>query len=322
MSSLPLRLASRLTATTPPRWSKRPCWRSPSPGLTMPDRCARRAVGDAVQRATASVASAKIDEAACSSISGGRGLGMVRNGEPVIGASRAMEGQTTSRPMRGEAAVCRLDGPVFRRGPGGGGNGEGGLPRLHSSRLVFVPGTATERAMGRLGRIRRSGAPAARPGNSSPSGMSDVRSYRKTAAWQGGRVRKAVLERQGGRCALCGWPGEDGRGKGMHLAHLVPWPFGADDESNLVGLCPSDHRRFDAGAARRLRAARAAGAADTPGGTFPSTAGSGPSLGGPRERPENPILVGSLGVGPGSSALPPGFAGVWRDDSMSEEVRP
>jgi hypothetical protein len=41
----------------------------------------------------------------------------------------------------------------------------------------------------------------------------------------------------------------------------VPAPLGADDESNLVAMCASCHRRFDA----RRAAAAAAGRPDTPG---------------------------------------------------------
>lgn len=79
-----------------------------------------------------------------------------------------------------------------------------------------------------------------------------VRSYRFRSSWRG-PVRRAVLNRWGHRCAGCGWPGSDGKGKGLQLAHLVDHEQGgSDDESNLVPLCGRCHRRFDA-AKRRVR---------------------------------------------------------------------
>lgn len=162
--------------------------------------------------------------------------------------------------------------------------------------------------------------------------MADRRSYRKTAAWQGGRVRKAVLATTGGRCAICAWPGSDGRGRGMHLAHVVPHPYGADDESNLVPLCASCHRSFDAAraagmdantAARFVRARRLGLTAvgdDTP--TIGKQTGGVPGLlAQPEHTRIDPICrevgEGSHCIGPGSAALPPGFAGVWGDPDES-----
>lgn len=75
--------------------------------------------------------------------------------------------------------------------------------------------------------------------------------YRFRGAWRG-PTRRVVLERQGRRCAFCGWPGTDGKGKGLQLAHLVEHSAGgADTEDNLVGLCPPCHRRFDSKRRRR-----------------------------------------------------------------------
>ena len=160
--------------------------------------------------------------------------------------------------------------------------------------------------------------------------MADRRNYRKTAAWQGGRVRKAVLATTGGRCAICAWPGSDGRGRGMHLAHVVPHPYGADDESNLVPLCASCHRSFDAARAGGMDANEAAklvrgrrlglAAADTPGAMFPGRSAPG-LLAQPAHTRIDPICrevgKGSHCIGPGSAALPPGFAGVWGDPDES-----
>jgi 5-methylcytosine-specific restriction endonuclease McrA len=58
-------------------------------------------------------------------------------------------------------------------------------------------------------------------------------------------TRAAVLAKTGGCCALCGSTGSDGRGKGLHLAHLVPHPIGPDDQTNLVPLCAGCHASFD-----------------------------------------------------------------------------
>lgn len=77
----------------------------------------------------------------------------------------------------------------------------------------------------------------------------NTRRYRHTNAWRpGGSVRTKVLATTGGRCLFCGWPGDDGKGKGMTLAHRLPHDDGgADDETNLIPLCPSCHTSFDNG---------------------------------------------------------------------------
>lgn len=83
------------------------------------------------------------------------------------------------------------------------------------------------------------------------------RGYRFTSAWRG-PLRQRVLKRWGYRCAGCGWPGTDGKGKGLQKAHIVDRADGGpDDESNIIPLCPPCHGRYDAEkrAAKRRRAA-------------------------------------------------------------------
>ncbi len=104
----------------------------------------------------------------------------------------------------------------------------------------------------------------------------------------------------------------------MHMAHVTPAPFGANDETNVVGLCPSHHRQWDAQRAGRSRefgvfdAGAARQAADLGKQTPPvedrSTPVLAPSHG---QRKVSAVLQVSGGVGAGSPALPAGFAGVW-----------
>jgi len=78
-----------------------------------------------------------------------------------------------------------------------------------------------------------------------------VRSYRKTYRWTKTQ-RQRVLKRFGRRCAACGDPGSDGKGKGLHQAHILDHALGgADVDSNIWLLCASCHRRWDAG--KRVR---------------------------------------------------------------------
>jgi len=73
-----------------------------------------------------------------------------------------------------------------------------------------------------------------------------VRAYRQKGKWRG-ETRRKVLARSGNCCAACGWPGTDGRGRGLHLAHIFDHDHGGpDDASNLVALCPHDHALYDA----------------------------------------------------------------------------
>jgi 5-methylcytosine-specific restriction endonuclease McrA len=75
--------------------------------------------------------------------------------------------------------------------------------------------------------------------------------YRFKNAWRT-TTRKATLAKTGGCCALCGWSGTDGHGKGLHQAHLVADQHGGPaTSSNLVPLCPPCHRRYDAGQQKR-----------------------------------------------------------------------
>ena len=79
------------------------------------------------------------------------------------------------------------------------------------------------------------------------------RNYRHKTAWRT-TIRQQVLATTGGRCRLCGWPGTDGQGKGLALAHLIPHDAGGPDEPhNLTPLCPTCHTRFDAGRRRPNR---------------------------------------------------------------------
>jgi hypothetical protein len=146
--------------------------------------------------------------------------------------------------------------------------------------------------------------------------VKDERSYRFTSHWRR-HVRPLVLRRQGYRCLLCPYAGWDGRGKGLHLAHLIPWPAGPDDETNTVALCATCHRRFDAGrkiksdvfadafvAAGRLGLTVSTG--HTPGRVFADRSRTALSHGRARtdaDPVKNGIPARSVGVGPGSPAL-------------------
>jgi hypothetical protein len=52
----------------------------------------------------------------------------------------------------------------------------------------------------------------------------------------------------------CGWPGIDGKGKGLHRAHLIPAPYGPNTPENTIPLCPPHHAQFDAEQRRQWRA--------------------------------------------------------------------
>jgi 5-methylcytosine-specific restriction endonuclease McrA len=72
------------------------------------------------------------------------------------------------------------------------------------------------------------------------------RGYRNKSNWRN-TLKKQVLATTGGRCQMCGWPGTDGKGKGLQKAHVVPHRLGGpDDASNLIPLCPTCHGRMDA----------------------------------------------------------------------------
>jgi hypothetical protein len=148
--------------------------------------------------------------------------------------------------------------------------------------------------------------------------MTVDRNYRFKSSWRRGQ-RKALLKAQGNRCALC--PATDRPGARLHQAHLVAAPFG--DDTQTILLCALCHRRFDAsraslaaGRAMKNLGAAAAGAPpqrgrlDTPRSKFPFAGALAPSRG-PARTSAN--LQVSGGVGAGSPALPPGYAGVWGD---------
>jgi len=129
------------------------------------------------------------------------------------------------------------------------------------------------------------------------------RDYRFKGPWRGS-LRRRVLAIWGARCAMCGWPGTDGKGNGLHLAHLVPAPIGAADETNLVPLCASCHRRFDA---RR----NAAADADTPSLDNRFDSPSTPSFELGRITANSSRNVdGSCSVGAGSPAFSSRYAGI------------
>jgi predicted restriction endonuclease len=82
------------------------------------------------------------------------------------------------------------------------------------------------------------------------------RRYRHTSRWRT-TTRTAVLAKTGNRCAVCGWPGQDGKGKGIHLAHIIEPELGGSNEAcNLLPLCPTHHRGYDAGKQRARRGGR------------------------------------------------------------------
>ncbi|WP_410051001.1 HNH endonuclease [Acidiferrimicrobium sp. IK] len=51
---------------------------------------------------------------------------------------------------------------------------------------------------------------------------------------------------------MCGHPGDDGKGRGLMQAHLVPHSEGGDDNANnIVLLCRTCHAKYDAGQRHR-----------------------------------------------------------------------
>lgn len=63
------------------------------------------------------------------------------------------------------------------------------------------------------------------------------------------RTRRYILQRDDGRCYLCGRPA-------THVDHIVPvCDGGTDDESNLAAICASCHARKTAAEANRHNAA-------------------------------------------------------------------
>lgn len=54
------------------------------------------------------------------------------------------------------------------------------------------------------------------------------------------RVRKAILDANDGRCAICGWPI---RGEDFDLDHIIPIAVGGDDDmANMRPVHRSCHR--------------------------------------------------------------------------------
>jgi len=71
-----------------------------------------------------------------------------------------------------------------------------------------------------------------------------------TRAWRT-HQRAERLAAAGYRCEHCGYPGTDGRGRGLHQAHLVPDRVGGPSDLVII-LCASCHRRYDAAQCRAL----------------------------------------------------------------------
>ena len=80
----------------------------------------------------------------------------------------------------------------------------------------------------------------------------DGRDYLTTTEWKT-TLRRAVLAKTGGLCFWCGRPGGKGRGRGLALCHLVPWPAGPSTVDNLVPGCGPCHRTHDAAGHRAQR---------------------------------------------------------------------
>ena len=89
--------------------------------------------------------------------------------------------------------------------------------------------------------------------------MAADRRYRWRNRWRT-TTRQEVLNRDGHRCRYidpttgrrCTDRGDDGQGRGLTLAHLVPKRRGGtDDPTNLVTLCRRHHGHVDG--ARRYR---------------------------------------------------------------------
>jgi predicted restriction endonuclease len=71
------------------------------------------------------------------------------------------------------------------------------------------------------------------------------RSYRHKSTWMRSQ-RQAVLKKFGSACALCGYPGDDGKGQGLTQAHNVtPEMGGSNTIDNITLLCRSCHGRID-----------------------------------------------------------------------------
>lgn len=93
------------------------------------------------------------------------------------------------------------------------------------------------------------------------SSWQEERSPKEHPSWKGGynrrgpnweAVRKEVLERDGGICAVCGKTGEDTSGGSLHVHHITPLvefdsPEEANSRDNLITLCPEHHVKVENG---------------------------------------------------------------------------
>lgn len=85
-------------------------------------------------------------------------------------------------------------------------------------------------------------------------------------------IRRNVLRRADGRCELCGERGFKMANGAIYLEthHIVPLAEGgADSETNVVALCPNDHKRAHFAVEHQQIAAELQNAVRMPGGTRP-----------------------------------------------------
>jgi 5-methylcytosine-specific restriction endonuclease McrA len=123
---------------------------------------------------------------------------------------------------------------------------------------------------------------------------SDGRDYLTSTEWKT-TLRQQVLAKTGGRCWWCGSTGGTGRGRGLALCHLVPWPIGPNTVENLVPGCGPCHRIHDAAGHRRARRKESTPASPRLVAGRPAFAGSV----NPFEDCPSPALGQQIGVGHG-----------------------
>lgn len=81
----------------------------------------------------------------------------------------------------------------------------------------------------------------------------ETATYETTTYVRSPEIRRRVLARARGHCELCGEKGFRMASGALYLEthHIVPLSeAGSDDESNVVALCPTDHRKAHYGADR------------------------------------------------------------------------
>lgn len=60
-----------------------------------------------------------------------------------------------------------------------------------------------------------------------------------TAEWNELRTRRKAID--GNACVFDGSRGTDGQGKGLHVDHIIPYPWGPNHVDNLRTLCERHH---------------------------------------------------------------------------------